>query len=247
MSGIGAVTPVNSIQIAAPVASQPRREGLRRAEQEVLRQEMALRNSGDVTSTVYHFSVGPDGKTYITGATVTVRTTAEEEAGGKVPDAGKDRGPAGRKDRDENTPHEEGKKSTAGEEATAASQLKAIERDVIAHEAAHKAVGGQFAGPVSYSYATGADGRRYIVGGEVSISAPEGKTPEETIRIMEQVKRAALAPGSPSPQDLRVAAAASAAQMRARAEMAKQDASRAYSGTGNGGYGRGDGELSLTA
>ncbi|HPF86133.1 MAG TPA: hypothetical protein PK008_11940, partial [Aminivibrio sp.] len=79
MSGIGAVTPVNSIQIAAPVASQTRREGLRRAEQEVLRQEMALRNSGDVTSTVYHFSRGPDGRPYITGATVTVRTTSEEE------------------------------------------------------------------------------------------------------------------------------------------------------------------------
>jgi hypothetical protein len=66
----------------------------------------------------------------------------------------------------------------------------------------------------------------------VSISAPEGKTPEETIQIMEQVKRAALAPASPSPQDLRVAAAASAAQMRARAEIARQGALKAYSGNG---------------
>jgi hypothetical protein len=81
----------------------------------------------------------------------------------------------------------------------------------------------------------------------VSISAPEGKTPEETILIMEQVKRAALAPGSPSPQDLRVAAAASAAQMRARAEMAKRDAVRAYSGAKTGNFGRRDTELSLTA
>jgi len=247
MSGIGAVTPVNSIQIAAPVASQTRREGLRRAEQEVLRQEMALRNSGDVTSTVYHFSRGPDGRPYITGATVTVRTTSEEEAGGNVPASGKDRGPAVRKGRSESTGAEEGKKNAAGEEAAAETRLKAIDRDVIAHEAAHMAGGGQYAGPVSYSYATGPDGRRYITGGEVSISAPEGKTPEETILIMEQVKRAALAPGSPSPQDLRVAAAASAAQMRARAEMAKRDAVRAYSGAKTGNFGRRDTELSLTA
>lgn len=247
MSGIGAVTPVSSVQIAAPVASQTRREGLRRAEQEVLRQEMALRNSGEVTSTVYHFSRGPDGKPYITGATVTVRTSAEEDAGGKAPAAAKGKGRAKQKSGGENTAPEEGKKNVRGEEATASAQLKAIERDVIAHEAAHKAAGGQYAGPASYSYATGPDGRRYIVGGEVSISAPEGKTPEETIQIMEQVKRAALAPGSPSPQDIRVAASASAAQMRARAEMAKGDAFRAYSGTGIRNYGRRDEELSLTA
>jgi hypothetical protein len=247
MSGIGAVTPVNSIQIAAPVASQTRREGLRRAEQEVLRQEMALRNSGDVTSTVYHFSRGPDGRPYITGATVTVRTTSEEEAGGKTRASGKGQVRTGLKDSGKNTAAHEEKKSTAGEEATASSRLKAVERDVIAHEGAHMAAGGRYAGPVSYSYATGPDGKRYIVGGEVSISAPEGRTPEETIQIMEQVKRAALAPGSPSPQDLRVAAAASAAQMRARAEMAKQDAVRAYSGAETGNFGRRDTELSLTA
>lgn len=238
MSGIGAVTPVNSIQIAAPVANQTRREGLRRAEQEVLRQEMALRNSGDVTSTVYHFSVGPDGKAYISGATVTIRTTGEEQAGGKTPASGRGQGRAGLKERGE---------SASGEEAAAETRLKAIEQDVIAHEAAHTAVGGQYAGSVSYSYATGPDGRRYITGGEVSISAPEGKTPEETIQIMEQVKRSALAPGSPSPQDLRVAAAASAAQMRARAEMAKRDASLAYSGAETGDFDRRSKEFSLTA
>ena len=122
MSGIGAVTPVNSIQIAAPVANQTRREGLRRAEQEVLRQEMALRNSGDVTSTVYHFSVGPDGKAYISGATVTIRTTGEEQAGGKTPASGRGQRRSGLKER--------GKR--LGEEATAETRLKAIEQDVIA-------------------------------------------------------------------------------------------------------------------
>ncbi len=239
MSGIGAVTPVNSIQIAAPVASQKRREGLRRAEQEVLRQEMALRNSGDVTSTVYHFSRGPNGKPYITGATVTVRTASGEETGTAARRTSKPQERTSRKPVEKKPAAEEAKTAGSGSETAAEeAKLKGIERDVISHEAAHMAVGGQYAGPVSYSYATGPDGRRYIVGGEVSISAPEGRTPEETIQIMEQVKRAALAPGSPSPQDLRVAAAASAAQVRARAEMAKQDASRAYSTLGNTGFDR---------
>jgi hypothetical protein len=33
----------------------------------------------------------------------------------------------------------------------------------------------------------------------------KGKTPQETIKIMQQVKKAALAPANPSPQDLKVA------------------------------------------
>jgi hypothetical protein len=222
MSGISDVPPVNSIKTVVPVANRTRREGLQRAEREVMRQELAVRNQGDVTSTVYHYEIGPDGRRYITGATVTYKEKENElsakPAKGKssVSSANKGAASAGN-----------GRvELTDGSRA----KLKAIERDVIAHEAAHKAVGGQYAGPVSYTYATAPDGTRHIVGGEVSISAPEGKTPEETIQIMEQVKRAALAAGSPSPQDIQVAAAASAAQMRARAEMAKQEAEKAYSG-----------------
>lgn len=219
MSGISAVTPVNAIKMVVPAANRTQREGLQRAEREVMRQEMAIRNQGDVTSTVYHYDIGPDGRRYITGATVTYKEK-EDELTGKSAEgsAVKNKEPSGTNgDRVELTDESRAK-------------MKAIERDVIAHEAAHKAVGGQNAGPVSYTYATAPDGTRYIVGGEVSISAPEGRTPEETIQIMEQVKRAALAPGSPSPQDIQVAAAASAAQMRARAEMAKQEAEKAYSG-----------------
>lgn len=97
------------------------------------------------------------------------------------------------------------------------------EAQVRAHEAAHKAAAGKYAGPITYSYAVGPDGKRYIVGGEVSIHAPEGSTPEETIRIMEQVKRAALAPGDPSPQDLAVAAQAAMKIMQARQAMAQDE------------------------
>jgi hypothetical protein len=222
MSGISPVPPVSSVKTVVPAANRTQREGLQRAEREVMRQEMAIRNHSDITSTVYRYAVGPDGKRYITGATVTYKEK-EDELSGKAPDKNTSKSSSG------------GSNPSAGKTDVRISdedhaKLKAIERDVIAHEAAHKAVGGQYAGPVSYTYATAPDGTRYIVGGEVSISAPEGRTPEETIRIMEQVKRAALAPGSPSPQDIQVAAAASAAQMRARAELAKQEAEKAYSG-----------------
>lgn len=103
-------------------------------------------------------------------------------------------------------------------------RLRAIEEKVKAHEQAHKSAGGQFTGPVSYTYTTGPDGKRYITGGEVAIMIVEGKTPEETIRNMEIVRRAALAPADPSPQDRAVAAQATQIQQKAQAELAKQRA-----------------------
>ena len=99
--------------------------------------------------------------------------------------------------------------------------LKAEEQKVKAHEMAHKAVGGEYAGAIRYQYATGSDGQAYIVGGEVSIDISEGKTPEETLRKMEQVKRAAMAPADPSPQDNSVASAATRIEQKARYELMK--------------------------
>lgn len=105
------------------------------------------------------------------------------------------------------------------ETQTQIAKLKLIETEVIAHEAAHMAVGGQFAGGASYSYTQGPDGKRYITGGEVSIGIPASDDPEETIRMAEQVKAAALAPASPSSQDLSVAAAAAGVATAARGEI----------------------------
>ena len=98
-------------------------------------------------------------------------------------------------------------------------QLKQIEQSVIAHEQAHKAVGAGVTGAVSYSHTTGPDDQRYIVAGEVSIDAPSGNTPEDTIAILEKVRQAALAPADPSPQDLRVAASAVAQIQQSTAEL----------------------------
>jgi len=102
------------------------------------------------------------------------------------------------------------------------SKMQKVERAVTAHEQAHKTAAGPYAGPISYDYETGPDGRRYVVGGEVPIKAPQGRTPEETIQIMERVKRAALAPADPSAQDVAVAALAAQQQQAARSEMNKQ-------------------------
>ena len=98
-------------------------------------------------------------------------------------------------------------------------KLSQIDAHVKAHEAAHKAVGGSLAGSATYKYKIGPDGKRYAVSGEVPIAIKKGKTPQETIKNMEQIKAAALAPTDPSPQDLRVAATAEAIENQAKIKL----------------------------
>lgn len=88
-------------------------------------------------------------------------------------------------------------------------QLKQRDREVRSHELAHAAVGGAATGAPSYTFQTGPDGKKYAVGGEVSVdlSTIEGK-PRATIAKMQKVHAAALAPAHPSIQDTRVAATA---------------------------------------
>lgn len=100
-------------------------------------------------------------------------------------------------------------------------QLAARDREVRAHEQAHMAVGGQYAGGVSYDYSRGPDGRLYATGGSVSIDiSPVSGDPAATITKMQQVQRAALAPAEPSGQDRAVAAQAAQLIAQARAEIA---------------------------
>lgn len=100
-------------------------------------------------------------------------------------------------------------------------RLKLREKQVIAHEMAHKAVGGRYTGTVHYTYTRGPDGKYYITGGEVSIDVSEEPHPEDTIRKMQIVRAAALAPVDPSPQDLQVAQIATIKEIKARQELAK--------------------------
>ncbi|MCC8180668.1 MAG: hypothetical protein LIP23_07150 [Planctomycetes bacterium] len=102
-------------------------------------------------------------------------------------------------------------------------ELKQRDQEVRTHEQAHKAVGGQYAGSISYDYQQGPDGQRYAVGGEVSIDVSKEKDPESTIRKMQQVRAAALAPAQPSSQDQSVAAQAVQTEAEARQELAQQN------------------------
>ncbi len=104
-------------------------------------------------------------------------------------------------------------------------KLQQRDREVRAHEAAHKAVGGSLASAPSFETVTGPDGRSYAVSGEVRIdTSTVPNNPEATIRKMEIVRRAALAPSEPSAKDRQVAADASAKIQQARAEKREQDA-----------------------
>ncbi len=111
------------------------------------------------------------------------------------------------------------------EEEKQVQELKQTDAEVRAHEAAHKTAGGPVAGSVSFQTVTGPDGREYAVAGEVQIDAsPVANNPEATIRKMELVIRAALAPAEPSSQDRAVAAQAQQARLQAQQELAQQRA-----------------------
>jgi hypothetical protein len=99
------------------------------------------------------------------------------------------------------------------------TELKQRDAEVRAHEQAHAAVGGQYAGSPQYEFETGPDGRNYAVGGEVSIDISKESNPEDTLRKAQQVKAAALAPAEPSPQDLRVANEAAQLAVEARSDI----------------------------
>lgn len=110
-------------------------------------------------------------------------------------------------------------------------ELKTRDREVRAHEAAHKAAAGTHArGGASYTYQRGPDGVRYAIGGEVSISlSPIEGDPEATIRKAQQIRAAALAPAEPSAQDYAVAA--QAAQMALQAQTEAAEAAEKTDGT----------------
>ncbi|RMF09129.1 MAG: hypothetical protein D6773_02000, partial [Alphaproteobacteria bacterium] len=119
-------------------------------------------------------------------------------------------------------------------------KLKETDAKVRAHEQAHAIVGGPYASAPSYEYTTGPDGKRYATAGEVQIDVSPEDDPEATIRKMDVVIRAALAPADPSPQDLQVARQAQTQRAQARVELTRQreaertQANEALPGAGGG-------------
>jgi hypothetical protein len=117
-----------------------------------------------------------------------------------------------------------GNKPLSQEEQRTVEELKRRDQEVRAHEQAHSAAAGGYArGGASYQYQPGPDGKRYAVGGEVSIdTSAVSDDPQATIRKMQVVRKAALAPAQPSAQDRSVAATASQQMSQARQELARQ-------------------------
>ena len=109
------------------------------------------------------------------------------------------------------------------QDAAIIRQLKARDREVRLHEAAHAAVGGRYAGSPSFQFERGPDGVNYAVEGEVSISVSKAATPEQTLEKARQIRAAATAPAEPSAQDRSVAAEASRLEAEARAEIQAQE------------------------
>lgn len=71
-------------------------------------------------------------------------------------------------------------------------RMRVQEREVRRTQVMKAAVGGAFAGDSTYQFALGPDGRRYIVGGDVSLDvSPVENNPRATISKMQRVRAAA--------------------------------------------------------
>ena len=118
------------------------------------------------------------------------------------------------------------------EEKRQVAELQARDREVCAHEAAHKAAAGHLArGGAEFEFKNGPDGRRYAVGGEVSIDASKVPgDPQATLEKAQTVRRAATAPAEPSAQDRAVAAQAARMEAEARQELSEKQRSEPSSG-----------------
>ena len=117
-------------------------------------------------------------------------------------------------------------------EVAEVESLKQADRQTREHEQAHQRVGRELImGPASYTYRAGPDGKRYAVGGEVSIDTSPARTPEETVVKAERIHDTAMAPKDPSPQDRNVAALAQAMALEARIEAASRRNERKLAAT----------------
>ncbi len=129
----------------------------------------------------------------------------------------------------------ESQKATIDEtELKEIADLKARDREVRAHEAAHIAAGDSVVrGGAKLTYVRGPDGVLYASGGEVSIDTSKASTPEATLAKAERIRRAALAPAKPSSQDRTVAAQAARLAVLARQEILVQQQTEAQASASN--------------
>lgn len=121
----------------------------------------------------------------------------------------------------------------AAQEKKQIDELKKTDRAVRAHEQAHlAAAAGLAVSGATFSYQRGPDGQQYAVGGEVSIDASPGRTPQETISKAERIQAAALAPADPSAQDRAVARRAAQMELQAQQKLTQEKLAAAKGASG---------------
>lgn len=127
-------------------------------------------------------------------------------------------------------------KKPNGEELTAdekkeVEKLQKRDREVRAHEQAHLSAAGSLAtGGANFDFKSGPDGKQYAVGGEVPLKIPDAPTPEEDLRIANQVQRAALAPAKPSSTDYSIAGKARQKALKAEQEISEKQVGKIKNG-----------------
>ena len=114
---------------------------------------------------------------------------------------------------------------TAPAERAEVQEMQSRDTSVRREEQAHAAAAGSMAGAIQYEYATGPDGRRYVVNGSVSI---EGESisgdPKEMERKGKRMAAAAMSAQAPSAADYAAAAHGYRAAGEARQMTAANDA-----------------------
>lgn len=88
-------------------------------------------------------------------------------------------------------------------------QLRDREQEVRAHEQAHAAALGPYAGVIHYTYQIGPDGRAYAIGGSIQVNMRRESSPAADLFKAQTIARAATGAGDPSDADMAVAAQAS--------------------------------------
>ncbi len=117
------------------------------------------------------------------------------------------------------------RQQVSNEELSEIRQLSQRDREVRAHEQAHRSAGGSLIrGGTSFTFTRGPDGKQYAVGGEVSIdTGAVPNDPKATIQKAQTIRRAALAPSNPSTADRQIAAQASSMEQQARVESMRAE------------------------
>jgi len=138
------------------------------------------------------------------------------------PSVSQRQGPAAAAEKTPEEPRSTRPESMTADQAASLQKLKQRDREVKAHELAHKSVAGLYArGAARFTYERGPDGQRYAVGGEVSIDISREADPRQTLQKALIVKQAALAPADPSAQDRQIAMQATQMAAEAQHEIAQ--------------------------